>query len=94
MSPQLGFIPEIGDNFDILSANSINNEFNQGSEITATYQGNAVTFGINYEATSVNLEVTNVEAVAIPLSGWALYLGFILMMMFAGLRISKGNIIG
>lgn len=96
----LGFAPEVGDEFVILySDHQIQGAFSQGHSITVEYGGTQYTFKILYNIEEegqvqkdngtymVVLELQQLdEPVAVPLSGWAIALGMLLMAGFVAFR--------
>jgi hypothetical protein len=93
----LGFAPQIGDQFEIINSTSpIQGMFSQGSSITVEYDGKLYTFDILYNsggnATKDNgymvvLDLQQMDdPVAIPLSGWAIAIGLLMMAGFVAFR--------
>lgn len=96
----MGYAPQIGDELAILySLEEIQGTFSQGSSITVEHEGTMYTFDILYNVVEggqvakdngpyyVVLELVQMDApVAVPLSGWAIALGMLLMAGFVAYR--------
>ncbi len=86
----LGFSPELGDQFIIFKTSAFDNEFSAGETTSASYNGLTYTFSISYPGGrkgttgEVVLEVENIQsnAVATPLGLWSLLLAAGLAMTF------------
>ena len=91
-----GYIPQPGDEFVIIKNNSglpVTGQFDQGATaFTMNHLGADVTFILEYNVGAGNdvvLKVTSVEFPAVPLSNWAIYLVFALMLVIAAFGIHK-----
>ncbi len=87
---QLGFVPRVGDEFDIIvSGNPITGEFAQGDEVLAEYRRIVVTFSITYDDVpdkngdnSVTLTAIHIDKSALPISNLALVVVMGLVVVF------------